>query len=126
MRGNVFSVKPNDSDKKLLHNNSPDNSEFLKLPAHNRFNVCAFEALCSESGNKNNIPRSIALARERCVSRADNSAAAVALDGAARLFAHGNAVTAHTCAVFHSVCDERRIGFASAPVVGVAEFDILI
>ena len=126
MRGNVFSVKLNDSDKKLLHNKSPDNSEFLKLPAHNGFNFGAFEILCFEPRNKNNVPRSGALAGKRSISRTDYSAAAVALNCAARFFAHCYAVSAHTCTVFHSISYKRRIGFAFAAVVSVAEFDILI
>ena len=93
---------------------------------HNLFDLGAFKLLGFMPCNKNNIPAAVAQRCNSPVSFFDDSAAAVALHGAAQLFSGCYADTANSRAVFQYIGNQRRICLCSASPVGSAEVTVLL
>jgi len=96
------------------------------MPEHNLFDLGAFQELGLVPRDKDYIPAAAAQGRYSAVSRLDNSAAAVALNGTAELFSGCYPNTANSRAVFQYIGNQRRICLCSASPVGSAKITVLL
>jgi hypothetical protein len=125
----MFLIKPDDGKKCFFHDQSlciiyyAGRSEML---AHNILDLGALEQLGSVPRDKNNIPSSAAKRRVFSVCFLDNSAAAVAFNRTAELFARCYANTANTRAVFQYISNQRGICLRSASSIDSAKIAVLL